>query len=174
MASKTNFTPKTIWCVYNHIPGGQLVAMKFSTYSRVKKIGGSESTEEVIFDADKQLEAWKKSDCVGLKMKGEALVKHQVFVLPASVTLPDNPAQTVLDYAISQGCEPYKNPNEQISDRKNPEAQVPDAKQQQEIDDLKKDASAMQKDVADLKKNTAENAKGISEILALLKKKEGA
>lgn len=102
---------KQIWCVYNHMPGGQMVVTHFETYKRKRKVG-NDKTEEVTFTADDQLEAFKKSDFVSLKIKGKDAVKNDVITFPPNTDLPKDPAPAVFAYAFSQGMEPIRSAEE--------------------------------------------------------------
>lgn len=98
---------KQIWVAYNHMPGGQVVITHFETVVRQKKVG-DDKTEAVTFTAETQLEGFKKSDFVELKMKGKDRVKGEVIVFPPNEDLPIDPAPAVLAYALKQGIEPIR------------------------------------------------------------------
>lgn len=156
-------TVKKIWCVYNHVPGGQIIATHFSTYTR-KKRTGPDSSEDILFRAEDQLVAFKKSHFVGLKMRGVDFKKNEVLVYPENLFLPDDPADTVIAWALEQGVEPYKTPSEQTGSKKG--ESVADPEQQKEIESLKKD-------IAGLKEGQQKTEKGIQDILQLLNAKKG-
>lgn len=150
---------KSLWCVYNHLPGGHLVATHFETYTRLRKVA-EDKTEPVEFTAEAQLEAFKRSGFVGLKMKGKDLVKNQILAYPANAALPRDPANAVLDWAIKEGAEPHRTANE-LAHAARGGAAVADPKQQAEIDQLKTD-------ISDLKKSNEETKAGIAQILEAL------
>jgi hypothetical protein len=160
--SKAKLAVKTIWCVYNHVPGGQLVAQHFDTYSRKRKTSES-TTEEVEFTAQTQLDNFQKSDFVALKMKGKDLEKNKVLVFPENISLPRDPANTVLQWAIAQGAEPLPMPTQA---KKEATMSSPDPEQQEQIDSLKKS-------VEKLEKGQAETQTGIAAILQKLNAKDG-
>jgi hypothetical protein len=103
---------KEIWVAYNHMPGGQVVVTHFKTVVRKRKIG-DDKVEEVTFTAETQLEGFKKSDFVELKLKGKDRVKHEVLVFPVNEDLPVDPAPAVIAYATRMGIEPIKSAAEQ-------------------------------------------------------------
>ncbi len=143
---------KTIWCVYNHMPGGQLVTQHFDTYTRKKKVA-EDRTEDVEFTAENQLLNFKKSDFIALKMKGKDLKKNEVLVFPENVSLPRDPASTVLAWALEQGAEPHV-----LAQVKKEGVAMVDPEQQKQIDSLKDSVSK-------LEKGQAETQAGIAEIL---------
>lgn len=98
---------KQIWCVYNHMSGGQVVATHFESRTRKRKMGDDKS-EDVLFTAEDQLEGFRKSDFVALKIRDKDLVKNQVLVFPPNEDLPIDPAPAVLAWAEKQGIEPVK------------------------------------------------------------------
>ena len=156
---------KRIWCVYNHVPGGQLVAIHFDTLTRKKKVG--DGTEEIVFSADEQMKGFKGSDFVGLKMAGKDFQKNEVLVFPENVQMDSkDPAGQVLAWAVEQGAEPITAPAEKkiIGAGATPELSAAEKKK---IEDLEKNVSDLQKGQADLKT-------GIESILALLNKPKEA
>ena len=101
-----------IWCVYNHLPGGHVVATHFETYKLRKKLGEDKS-EEVTFKAEDQLEGLKRSSYVALNIRGK-VEKNKVLRYDGSEDLIDNPraANVVLDWAKAQGVEAIKSAEE--------------------------------------------------------------
>lgn len=103
---------KQLWCVYNHLPGGHIVAIHFEDLTRKMKDG--ESTKEVLFTADDQLKAFKRSPQVALKMKGK-LTKNEAIVYVGTENLRTKPnaADIVIAWAVQQGVEPILAPADQ-------------------------------------------------------------
>ena len=95
----------TIWIAYNHIPGGQIVAMWFADITRRRKLGG-DAVQEVKFPSSEQLEQFKKSSQVAINVKGK-LTRNQVLIYNGPA-LGNDPkaASKVIAWAISQGLEP--------------------------------------------------------------------
>ena len=102
---------KQIWCVYNHMPYGHMVATHFETNVRKRRNG--DSTEEVTFTAENQLENFKRTEQVSLYtvVAGQApkLEKNKVIVCPVDVDHP-NPAGAALEYAASMGIQAVPDP----------------------------------------------------------------
>lgn len=101
-----------IWCVYNHMPGGHVVATHFGTYTLKKKLGG-EGTQEIKFKAEDQMEGLKRSPYVALNINGK-IEKNKVLRYGGSADLTDDPraANVVLDWAKAQGVEPIRSVEE--------------------------------------------------------------
>jgi len=108
MSPVTKIAVHRIWCVYNHMPGGHIVATHFETYELKKKMGG-DSTETVMFTAENQLEGLRKSKFVQLNVRGK-IEKNKVLQYAGSQDLSYDPkaANKVIEWAKAQGVEPIK------------------------------------------------------------------
>lgn len=92
-----------LWAVYNHMPGGQMVAIHFEDVTRTKKVG--EGTQTVLFTGKDQLEAFKKSPQVALFLGGK-LTKNEMLVYDGDTrNMWKDPkcASKVLAWATSKG-----------------------------------------------------------------------
>ena len=104
-----------IWFVYNHVPGGNVVASHFEDFSRRKKTGDNQETD-VVFTSKDQLEQFKKSEFVALNVVGadgrSKILKGEVLVYKGGQDLSRNPkaADVVLAWATEQGVRPIEPP----------------------------------------------------------------
>ena len=106
---------KRIWITYNHVPGGQIVAMHFETVTRERKTGDS-TTEKKVITPEEQVRGWEKSDCVALNVKGQ-IVKNKILTY-AGPELDDDDlhaADRVIAWAQQMGLEPIYTPKEKTA-----------------------------------------------------------
>jgi len=101
-----------VWCCYNHLPGGHIVATHFETYSLKKKMGG-DATEEIKFKAEDQMDGLRRSPYVALNIRGK-IEKNKILIYAGSTDLTDDPraANVVIEWAKSQGMEPIQTKEE--------------------------------------------------------------
>ena len=108
MGTKAN--GKQIWAAYNHMPGGQIVAIHFEDVTRTKKQGDGQT--EILFTADDQLTSFEKSPQVALFVN-EKLVKNKMLRYDQG-DLRGNPRanDVVIAWAISKGMQPFQSPSD--------------------------------------------------------------
>lgn len=112
-----------IWCIYNHLPGGQLVAIHFEDIEKDRKEG--ETTKRVLITAKDQMIAFKKAPNVALYVIDPAtgigkLTKNELFMYdgPDAINLWQNrrAANVVIDYAKKKGIAPIPGKSDQKGD----------------------------------------------------------
>lgn len=112
-----------LWCLYSHLPGGQMVAIHFEDITRNKKVG--ENIEEVFITAKEQMLGFKKAPYVALCIQdpvtGEKkITKNELFVYdgPGASDLWRNKraANVVIDYAKKKGIVPMPGSKDQKGD----------------------------------------------------------
>lgn len=150
---------KRIWFVYNHIPGGHVIVSHVETRTRTRKRG--EDTEEVTTSAEQELEGIKKSDFIGLKLKGSDFKKNHVLVFPQGMELPTDPAPTVLDWAYKQGIEPYST----LSPDK---GKVPPPQETAELESLREQVKEQLKENQGMKEQIAQLVAGMAKLTEAL------
>lgn len=166
MVNEKELSKKIIWCVYNHMPGGQLVATWRKTYSRKKKTG-PDSTQEVIFNADDQIENLRSCDFVALKLKGKDIQKNKILVYPENDFVPEDGAETVLAWAIAQGAEQFK-------------GALPEGFEQSKFlpvivkhdEESSKRIDVLEERIVGIEASAEETKKGVQDILGLLQNKK--
>lgn len=95
---------KILWAAFCALPGGQIVVQHFTDTVREHKTGDN-TTEKIIFTAEKLVEGFKKQDvCVNIRGK---ITKNEVLVYSGE-DITDNPraANIVIEWAKGQGLEP--------------------------------------------------------------------
>lgn len=102
-----------IWAVYNHLPGGHMVAIHFEEYTRQKRMG-NDMTKDVVFTSEEQVKGFEKSDFVALNLKGQILRNKILVYAGSDKDLSRNPkaADVVLEWARQQGVEPIYTKND--------------------------------------------------------------
>lgn len=108
---------KQIWCVYNHLPGGHVVAIHFEDFTRKKRDG--DRAVEILISAKDQVEGFKKAPQVALNIKGK-VVAREVLIYQGEGTFdvqgrPDA-ADIVLAWAKEKGVEPIRSAAEAAKD----------------------------------------------------------
>lgn len=102
-----------IWAVYNHLPGGHVVAIHFEDIRRGKKVG--DRTEQILISAKSQLEGFKNSPQVSLNINGRVVAREMLVYDGADKgQLQDKPnaADIVLAWAKERGVQPILSPAE--------------------------------------------------------------
>ena len=99
-----------IWALYNHMPGGNIVAIHFEDIVRKRRDGNRES--EQLITAKDQIDSFKKSPQVALNIRGK-IVKNEMLVYQGTGDLLGNPnaADVAIDWAIQQGMQPIVSPS---------------------------------------------------------------
>ena|SRR3990167_11165693 len=93
-----------IWAIYNHLPGGHMVAIHFEDIHRKQHQGNQIKT--VLITAKEQVDSFKKADQVALNVNGK-IVKNEVIIYQGP-TLEGDPkaADKVIAYALAKGMLP--------------------------------------------------------------------
>lgn len=99
---------KIIWFVYNHVPGGNVIASHKETYKRKRNLGEGR-TEEKEYTAFEQVEGVRKEPQIGL-FQNDKFEKNKVLIYPNSTELVGNAqaADVVLAWAEEQGVKQYR------------------------------------------------------------------
>lgn len=158
MPQETPYDQKSLpkvqmWAAYNHMPGGQIVAIHFEDNIRTKKIG--DQMQNLLFTAKEQIEAFEKSPNVAINIKGQ-ITKNKVIVYNGS-DLKYNPkaADVVIAWAKGQGLLPIETKND-----REPKGFERD-----------KRLDAVESSVADLKSTVNDLAGSVRELVAGFSKK---
>lgn len=99
-----------IWTVYNHLPGGQIVAIHFQDVVRTKKLG--DSTQEIRISSKESMEAFKRGPQVALYIVDKGgngkLVKNEMLIYKGETLDWKDPkaASKVIEWARTQGVAP--------------------------------------------------------------------
>ena len=97
---------ETIWAVYCHHPGGQVVATHFEDLYRKRR--GIHGEEEVFASAKERLVGFKKSPFVKLNLNGQILSNEMlVYDGPSLAGRPDAD-RVVLEWARRKGVQPIR------------------------------------------------------------------
>ena len=111
---------KQIWCVYNHLPGGQVMAIHFEDFMRGKKDG--DRTVDVLITAKEQAEAFKRTPQVALNIKGKVVAREVLVYEGPDVQGKFEAADMVLAWAREKGIEPIRSQVEMAKDANAPGA----------------------------------------------------
>ena len=138
---------KQKWCVYNHLPGGHVVAIHFEDFERQKKDGDRVAT--VLITADEQVLGFKRTPQVALNIRGNVVAREVLVYDGPDVQGLSDAADRVIAWAKEKGIEPIRTAAEVAKDAATPQSTAK--------------IEALEKDVAGLKSS-------IAEILAAVKK----
>ena len=80
---------KRVWVIYNHVPGGNIMAQKFDHESREKRTGENQSVK-MEFTPEVQIQGFEKSDFVALN-RGGTIIKNKVLIYSGPAIEWDDP-----------------------------------------------------------------------------------
>ena len=144
-----------VWCIYNHLPGGQVVAIHFEDIYRNQKQG--EGTMEVLISSKAQVEGFKQSPQVALNIMGKISPREVLQYQGPSLEGNPKAAKIVIEWARERGIQPIRTAAEIAKDA----AQGGSAALAR--------IEALEKDVAGIKDSIKSQGATLGDILAAVK-----